>query len=112
MAFPDVERVIYEHNPLREVVCQLRFPPILRIDAESPVQFQDLIRAEYPFYQARPALRLPPGVLPDMAQMIAASLPMAGQKAHVFESKDKTWNLSLSREILGLACRKYERWEI
>jgi len=32
MPFPEVKRVIYEHNPLDKVICQLRFPPILRIE--------------------------------------------------------------------------------
>jgi hypothetical protein len=26
MAFPEVRRVVYEINPLEEVICQLRFP--------------------------------------------------------------------------------------
>ena len=48
MAFPEVERVIYERNPLDEVICQLRFPAILKID-EPPIAFQEQIRTRYPF---------------------------------------------------------------
>ena len=48
MPFPEVERVIYARNPLDQVVCQLRFPPILKIDAEIPAGFQDRVREDYP----------------------------------------------------------------
>ena len=43
MAFPDVARVLYRRNPIELAVCQFRFPPILRIDAEIPSQFQERI---------------------------------------------------------------------
>jgi hypothetical protein len=40
----DYPRVIYKRNPIIGVVCELRFPPILRIAAEPPVAFQEWIR--------------------------------------------------------------------
>ena len=48
MPFPDVERVIYNENPLDRVICQLRFAPILKIDTEIPAEFQERIRIDYP----------------------------------------------------------------
>lgn len=45
MLFPPTQRVIYHKNPLVEVVCQLRFPTILKIDAEIPVAFQEAVRS-------------------------------------------------------------------
>ena len=48
MPFPEVDRVIYTTNPLDREICQLRFPPILKIDTEIPSQFQDKLRSEYP----------------------------------------------------------------
>ncbi len=36
MPIPDFDRVIYRKPALTRVVCQLRFPPILRISAEEP----------------------------------------------------------------------------
>ena len=47
MPFPDAKRIIFRKNPLTEVVCQLRFPPILKIDAEVPANFQEAIRTEF-----------------------------------------------------------------
>src|SRR5258708_615126 len=53
--FPDAERVIYDHNTLGEVLCQVKFPPVLRIEAELPAQFQDRIRDVFEIYKDSPA---------------------------------------------------------
>ena len=53
MSFPDTPRVIYNKNPLAEVICQLRFPSILLIDAGLPAGFQERIRAMYPLFADR-----------------------------------------------------------
>src|SRR5512133_4231716 len=50
MPFPKVKRVIYRHNPLDQVICQIRFPPILKIDAQIPSEFQDRVRKHFPSY--------------------------------------------------------------
>jgi uncharacterized protein (TIGR04255 family) len=111
MAVPDAPRVIYEVSPLDEVICQLRFPPILRIDAESPVKFQETLRGPYPFYESRSAIRLPAGVSEGLAQMISVDLPNAGAKSHEFASRDRVWNVKLNRHFLALTCHRYDRWE-
>ena len=40
MAPPEAEWVIYETNPLHEVICQVRFPRILKLETETPIEFQ------------------------------------------------------------------------
>ena len=47
----ETKRVRYEKSPLVEVIFQLRFPTILSINAVQPVEFQELIRKEFPFYE-------------------------------------------------------------
>lgn len=111
MLFPDVPRVIYQFNPLAEVICQLRFPAILKIDTEPPAAFQEQIRAEYPFYESKSPWRLPAGLPPNLAQMLVADLSLGGLKSHDFSSQDRAWSLNLTREYLALTCRSYERWE-
>jgi len=44
--FSNEERMIYAKRQLVEVICQLRFPEILSIDASEPAAFQDRIRRE------------------------------------------------------------------
>lgn len=111
MAFPAVPRVVYQVNPLDEVICQLRFPPILKIDTEPPAAFQERIRANYPLYEMTSPLKLPANMPPAVAQLVAAELPFAGQKNHTFRSKDGNWSVTLNREFVALTCRMYERWE-
>lgn len=47
----EAKRVRYEKSPLVEVIFQLRFPTILSINARQPVEFQELIRKQFPFYE-------------------------------------------------------------
>jgi uncharacterized protein (TIGR04255 family) len=111
MGFPESSRVLYKKNPIQEVTCQLRFPPILKIEVEKPVAFQDRVRSVFPFYQ----LRLVRNLLPDIVALIPfanAQLPFgAGTPAHEFASQDQNWTLALTRDSITLSCRRYERWE-
>jgi uncharacterized protein (TIGR04255 family) len=110
MPVPEADRVLYERNPLDEVICQLRFPPILRLDSE-PVVFQEAMRAEYPFYETKPSLRLPQGLPAEFMKIIGSELPGIGSKTHDFASRDRVWTLKLNRESLLLSCQTYDRWE-
>ena len=46
--FSNEPRVRYENPQLVEVICQLRFPEILTINASEPAAFQERIRRDYP----------------------------------------------------------------
>ncbi len=111
MPFPDEPRVIYEVNPLDEVICQVRFPTILKIESDAPTEFQEKIRADFPFYELTQPLKLPAGFPPQLVQSFVADLPMASRKSHSFGSKDRQWNLNLTREYVSLTCQSYRRWE-
>lgn len=110
MPFPILDRVLYEMNPLAEVVCQVRFTPILRIDTELPAGFQEEIRSEYPKYQQANSLSLPANIPPEVVQMMTAQLPFV-HGAHEFTSRDEAWKVSLTRDFLALTCRRFDRWE-
>jgi uncharacterized protein (TIGR04255 family) len=111
MPFPDASRVLYERNPIDEVICQLRFPSVLKLEVEPPAAFQDLVRQRFPIYQSKATLRIS-GLPPQLADLVAKELPVAGhQTAHEFRSRDENWKLSLTRDFLALTCRQYEQWE-
>ena len=58
MPIPHRDRVIYGRNPLQEVVCQIRFPRLLDIDAEVPARFQSAIAEDYPLLAVRSVFQL------------------------------------------------------
>jgi len=113
MALPDTDRVIYSRNPLAEVTAQLRFPPILRIEAESPAQFQDAIRDRYPLYrQVRAAGQLPADLPAPVRNLIGSMGAAAGPIQHLFETQDRKSVVTLSRESFSFKTTSYTRWEI
>ena len=112
MAFPETERVIYRKNPLAEVAVQLRFPPILKIDAEPPAAFQDVIRSEYPLYTLTPAGNpIPPAIPPQIRNLIRSMGMRSAPGRHLFEAEDRAWQVALTRESLELRTTVYRRWE-
>jgi uncharacterized protein (TIGR04255 family) len=109
MPIPASERVIYNKNPLQLVICQLRFPPVLKIEAEMPAAFQDRIRREFPLFNISQALAPGVDVPQPIAQIIGAVT--AGARSYEFSSEDAKWKLTLSKESMAMACEQYPQWE-
>jgi uncharacterized protein (TIGR04255 family) len=109
MPFPKTKRVLFQNNPLIEVVCQVRFPPVLQIAAEEPAAFQEKVRAKYPLYRRDEATQIPADFRHIVAQLRISSL--SDQLIHVFLSEDQKRFISLGRESLALTDRRYSRWE-
>ena len=111
MAFPETPRVVYGRNPLEEVRCDIRFPPILAIEASAPVAFQEAVRADFPFFELKSSVKLPAGVPQSVAQVVERDLSIVGGRSYAFTSEDREWTLSLSKDRCSLSCRRYGRWE-
>jgi uncharacterized protein (TIGR04255 family) len=107
ISLPEFDRVIYNRNPLVEVVCQLRFPPILKISHEEPVVFQDTIRFQYPLFETTKG-QLPSGIS-EMVQQLG--LPLQTDIAYSFKSEDERWSLSITKDFIALTTSSYERYE-
>lgn len=115
MPFPPVQRVIYNKNPLDAVICQLRFPPILKIEAEIPSEFQDRIRGDFPNFSETMELKAafsqevkdspPPEFLKQLLQS------SSGTKNYEFSSEDGHWKINLTRTFIALTSHDYNRWE-
>jgi uncharacterized protein (TIGR04255 family) len=112
MPFPSTPRVIYRNNPLAEVICQLRFPPILQISSEEPAQFQGLIRADYPLYEVE---GLDAGLPKEFSELLGGipfpKIADAGS-THKFLAEDRSRLISLTREFVAATDTKYRRWEV
>ncbi|MBE9009129.1 TIGR04255 family protein [Pseudanabaenaceae cyanobacterium LEGE 13415] len=107
MYLPDSKRVIYERNPLIQVACQLRFPPILKISHQEPIEFQDEIRFQYPLFESTNA-QFPPEISQTIQQL---NLPLLGESSHIFKSEDQKWQLFIAKDFITLTTSVYERYE-
>lgn len=102
------EHCRYRSHPLAEVICQFRYPEILAISANPPVDFQEAIRSEFPQYSKRleapaPKLTGTPGNLSVQKQEQVVN--------HQFVSRDGTWRVNLTGKFISLSCSAYTGWE-
>ncbi len=107
MLFPETPRVIYQKNPLVEVICQLRFPLLLRIDTEPPADFQEALREEYPKLKVEKSLGINISVQGNIPSPGATGL----KYEFASEEDDPIWKVVLANNFLALTTKKYERWE-
>lgn len=113
MPFPESPRVVYQNNPLVEVICQIRFPAILRIGSGDMADFQDRIRQDYPLYHKlqEPAFDLP-SVPKEFAAFVEQVMPkLPGPRTHKFLTKDSGRFVSLSQDFLAVSEAKYTMWD-
>ncbi|KAF3888834.1 MULTISPECIES: TIGR04255 family protein [Nostocales] len=108
MKLPNYERVIYEYNPLIEVIAQLRFPTILRITSQQPVDFQDSVRFDYPIFEASRNLPIP-NELSNLLTQFSSNI--TNDLTYHFKSEDLSWQLSIDKDSITLVTTKYERYE-
>ena len=108
MIFPESQRVIYDKNPLHQVICQLRFPAILRIVSDQSVDFQERIREQYPLFKEKREATI--GLPDDLAKKLPSEF-LTAETTYEFTSADEQWAVSLTRGFLALTARQYERWE-
>ena len=114
MPFPDVKRVVYENNPLDKVICQLRFPQILRIENELPANFQERIISRFPVYQEKTEFfqQIVQPVegqgFPDVLQQMVKNTTT---KNHEFLNDDESLTVNLTRTFIALTSTKYVNWE-
>lgn len=107
--FPSSPRYLYEKAPLVQVVCQLRFPPILRIESEPPAAFQDLIRGAFPLIERTAFPQLVGQQIPQQVmQIIAANIQIGGYQ---FLTEDRQTHIGLTSDSMTLTTNRYERWE-
>jgi uncharacterized protein (TIGR04255 family) len=112
--FPPADRVIYERNTLDEVICQLRFPQILRIEADEPVAFQERIRLEYPVLSSRSQFDIATVLSPELAKAVDEfPIPLRQGRAYDFTSSDAKWKATLAGTFIALTAARgaYVRWD-
>lgn len=106
--FPASPRVLYANAPLTQVICQLKFPPILRIDSQPPADFQDRIRNIFPFVE-KTANQLT-GIPPEIAQALGIAGAMDQSAGYAFKTEDGKCTLKLESQLISLSTISYRQW--
>jgi uncharacterized protein (TIGR04255 family) len=104
--FPQQEDVRLQRAPLAEVICQVRFPPVLRIVNEDPVTFQERIRGSFPQFDVEK------GMIVQMTRL-GTEPPSAKPTPHTFrfQSPDGHAMVSLALTFYALSTTSYTHWE-
>ena len=97
--FSKEPRCRYGQSQLAEVICQLRFPEILTIQANAPADFQEAIRDQFPLYLRRQE---------KPVNAAGNSEPVIN---HQFATADGVWRVNLTSKFISLTCTGYRCWE-
>src|SRR6516162_3294405 len=100
MRFPKAERVIYGANPLAQVICQIRFFPLLAIGSQLPVEFQTRLR------QAYPKLSISQGLAVQIGGSTPTSVP--ADHSYTFATADDSSRVELAKDSLTLTTTAYK----
>ncbi len=110
MPFPKSPREIYEENPLEEVICQFRFPAVLKISATAPADFQEAIRDDYPWYEEQAGGA---GLPREIIDLLPSGIPVPGlprQPEYQFFTEDRGRSITLGQEFIAVAENNYQDW--
>jgi uncharacterized protein (TIGR04255 family) len=111
--FPASPRVIYGNAPLVQVIAQVRFPTLLKIESEPPAHYQEEIRATFPILERPVSALTLGGIAQQLPQEISRLLgPAASTVSYQFITEDRRYSLTLTPDSLALSTSGYERWEL
>ena len=105
LEFPRRPEIRLRNPPLQEVICQVRFPTILRIANEQPSEMQERVRRTFPH------LEIEKGML---VRVSSASGPPSAEPApptYRFLSGDRATVISLTQDFYALSTTAYEHWQ-
>jgi len=113
MPFPERKRIIYKKNPLERVICQLRFPPILKIETEIPAAFQEKIRRDFPNFLEKSELQVevPIGAPGSLTSEGPGKIIQSVSKNLEFSSENEEWKINFTRSFIAMTSLHYTRWE-
>ena len=105
--FSNEEHCRYGKSQLGEVICQLRFPEILKINTESPAAFQEMVRHQFPRYAASSETAAPKVINTPQGLKLQAQPTINN---YAFISEDGCWRINLTCRFISLSCSCYIGW--
>jgi uncharacterized protein (TIGR04255 family) len=112
MPFPKSDRIVYGKKILSDVICQFRFPPLLRIDAEVPADIQNKLIEQFPYYREKLEATQQIILSPESVRLKENIDRFPSViKNHEFYTEDEGWKVNLARNFVSLSTNKYDRWE-
>lgn len=95
----------YENNPLAEVSCEVKFPVLLKLVQQGPVELQDVLKDQFPMLS-----------VVDMAPVLQVRgesdpPPFAIQRRYVFKTTNGHLTVTVGADTLFLTTSDYRRWE-
>ena len=111
LSFPrhEADDIRLELSPLSEVVCQVRFPPILRIGRDEPVDFQEAVRHRFPLLETEFGVAFQVDISSGVPHQLSQSLD--APRLHRFISADRTKTVTLASDFFALSTTHYDVWE-
>ena len=106
-----MKRVKYEKNPIYEAILQIKYPPILAINAKDPVEFQESIRKQFPIYQLQISNQQELTLTPVGNNTIPAITQKVQTKNHIFVDRGGNNKIVLSQESISISTMDYTVWE-
>lgn len=111
MIISPTTRVMYEHNPLAEVLCQIRFENIDNCGEILDAGLRhELIGMGYPVQTKEQELSfnfvMNPGEEPTLPPR-----PLPTTLIYHFSSEDNVWKVSFSDTFIAVTCSAYQSWE-
>ena len=92
-----------DRAPLKEVVCQVRFQPILAITETQPTAYQERLRKHFPKFEVRRALHFEE----VQSSGIVAGL---GPNEYALSSSDGAWHSTIGLNFIALTTQAYTNW--
>lgn len=96
-------RVKYKEAPLVEVICQLRFPTILSINANDPVKFQEAIKEDFPLYDCKNEQKT--------EELNDKEIRISKSRIYEFITKSMRTKVTVTSSFIAFSTLEYELWE-
>lgn len=107
MKIKKTDRIIFEKNPLKEVIVQIRFPRNMEIEQGLPVAFQKEISKDFPLVE----IQEQHSVTINFAKNFNEPQNEKGPSIFHFSSQDQENRVSLTSTYIALTLKSYVGWE-